>query len=127
MNLDQEPPGTHFHRALVQMVQETEDSVKRPAGLCIPDGGPSQLQGCVENGTKSISERKTLWCPRCALQCRERFPCKENHFLCLGSDGGFMIPIHSEMGKDMRVQFERLVSWYGRQERVPGLHRGQCV
>ena len=46
MNLDQEPPGTHFHRALVQMVQEKEDYVKRPAGLCIPDGGPSQLQGC---------------------------------------------------------------------------------
>ena len=38
-----------------------------------------------------------------------------------------MIPIHSEMGKDIRIHFERLVSSYGRQERVPGLHRGQRV
>ena len=29
-----------------------------------------------------------------------------------------MILVHSQIGKDMRIHFERLVSWYGRQQLI---------
>ena len=30
-----------------------------------------------------------------------------------------MIPAHSKLGHEMRMQFERLVSWYGRKQSIP--------
>ena len=39
--------------------------------------------------------------------------------ILFGSDGGFMIPVHSKIGHEMRMHFERLVSWYGRKQFRP--------
>ena len=33
-------------------------------------------------------------------------------------DGGFMILVHRKFGKEMRIHFERLVSWYGTKELI---------
>ena len=30
-----------------------------------------------------------------------------------------MIPVHSKIGHEMRMHFERLVSWYGRKQLIP--------
>ena len=37
----------------------------------------------------------------------------------LGSDGGFMVPVHSKIGHELRMHFERLVNWYGRKQLIP--------
>ena len=44
--------------------------------------------------------------------------CKGHEDVDLGSDGGFMILADSNIEKEMRVHFERLVRWYGRQELI---------
>ena len=33
-----------------------------------------------------------------------------------------MIPVHSKIGKDMRIHSERLVSWYGRKQSTETNH-----
>ena len=30
-----------------------------------------------------------------------------------------MIPVHSTIGQEMRVHFERYVNWYGRKQLIP--------
>ena len=30
-----------------------------------------------------------------------------------------MLPMHSKIGQEMRVHFERLVSWFGRKQLIP--------
>ena len=37
----------------------------------------------------------------------------------LGYDGGYMIPFYSKIGQGMRNHFEKLVSWYGKNELMP--------
>ena len=46
-----------------------------------------------------------------ACQGRQEFDC--------GSDSGIMIPVHSKIGQEMRIHFERLVSWYRRKQLIP--------
>ena len=44
--------------------------------------------------------------------------CKEREDLDLGHDGGYMIPIHSNIGQGMGIHFETLVNWYGKNELI---------
>ena len=37
----------------------------------------------------------------------------------LGHDGGYMIPNHSKIGQGMRIHFEKLVNWHGKNELIP--------
>ena len=81
----------------------------------ILDGGAWQFQGCDENGLlRTLSGRltgvhKVLYSAAdIAWEGRQDF--------YLGHDGGYMIPIHSKIGQGMRIHFEKLVNWYGKNE-----------
>ena len=39
--------------------------------------------------------------------------CKGGEDVCLGHDGDFMIPTHSKIGQEMRINVEKLEIWYG--------------
>ena len=45
--------------------------------------------------------------------------CKGRKDFYLRSDGGFMIPVYSKSGHEMRMHFDRLVTWYGRTQLIP--------
>ena len=47
------------------------------------------------------------------------FACKGLQDFYLGHDGGYMIPIHSKIGHGMRIHFEKLVNWCGKNELIP--------
>ena len=36
-----------------------------------------------------------------------------------GHDGAYMIPIHNKIGKGMRIHFEKLENWHGKNELFP--------
>ena len=44
--------------------------------------------------------------------------CKGRQDFYLGQDGGYMIPSYSKIGQEMRNHFEKLVSWYGKNELI---------
>ena len=45
--------------------------------------------------------------------------CKGRQDFYLGHDGGYMIPIHSKIGQGMRIHFEKLMNWHGKNELIP--------
>ena len=45
--------------------------------------------------------------------------CNGRHDFYLGSDGGFLMPVHSKSCQAMTMHFERLVNWYGRKQLIP--------
>ena len=69
-----------------------EDSIEQPvSGECIPDGGAWQFQGYGKQRFVSISERvHKVLCSAGEIACKGR---QDFH---LGSDGGFVIPVHSK-------------------------------
>ena len=88
------------------------------SGEWFPDGGAWQLQGYDENGwLRSLNERLSgvhkLLCSVAEIACKG---IQDFH---LGHDGGHVIPIHSKIGQGMRIQFEILVNWYGKNELIP--------
>ena len=88
------------------------------SGEWIPDGGAWQHEGCDENGLLiSLNERPTgvhnVMCSAAEIACKGR------HDFYPGHDGEYMIPIHSKIGQGMRIHFEKLVNWYGKNELVP--------
>ena len=44
--------------------------------------------------------------------------CKGRQDFYLGHDGGHIILIHSKIGQGMRINFEKLVNWHGRNELI---------
>ena len=46
--------------------------------------------------------------------------CKGRQDFYLGHDGGYMIPIYSKIGPEMRNHFEKFLNWYGKKELIPG-------
>ena len=85
------------------------------SGEWIPDGGAWQCQGYDENGLLgSLNGRLTgvhkVFCSAAEIACKGR---QDFH---LGHDGGYMIPIHSKIGQGMRIHFEKLVNWHGKNE-----------
>ena len=53
-------------------------------------------------------------CSATEIACNGR---QDFHF---GHDGGYMIPIHSKICQGMRIHFEKLVNWHGKNELIPG-------
>ena len=49
----------------------------------------------------------------------EKLRVKDDKIFNWGFDGGFMISVHSNIVYEMRMYFERLVSWYGKKELIP--------
>ena len=87
------------------------------SGEWIPDGGAWQVKGYDENGLlRSLNERLTgghkVLCSAAEVACVG----KQDFYL--GYDGGYMIPIYSKNGQGMRNHFEKLVSWYGKNELI---------
>ena len=85
------------------------------SGEWIPDGGAWQFHGYDENGLLgSLNGRLTgahkVFCSAAEIACKGR---QDFH---LGHDGGYMIPIHSKIGHGMRIHFEKLVNWHGKNE-----------
>ena len=88
------------------------------SGEWILDGGAWQFQGYDENGLlRSLNGRLTgvhkVLCSAAEIACKGR---QNFHF---GHDGGYMIPSHSKIGLGMRIQFEKLVNWYEKNELIP--------
>ena len=88
------------------------------SGEWIPDSGAWQFQGYDENGLlRSLNGRLTgahkVLCSAAEIACKGR------QDFCLGHDGGYMIPIHSEIGQGLRTHIEKLVRWHGRNGLIP--------
>ena len=45
--------------------------------------------------------------------------CKEQQDFYVRHNGGYMIPTHSKIGQEMRIQFEKLLLEYGKNELTP--------
>ena len=45
--------------------------------------------------------------------------CKGRRDFYLGHVGGYMIPIYSKIGQEIRKHSEKLVSWYGKNDLIP--------
>ena len=45
--------------------------------------------------------------------------CKGRQDFYLGHHGGYMFPIHCKIGQGMRILFEKLVNWHGKNELIP--------
>ena len=113
---------THVHWTSVQMEQEMEKSFEQPVTECILDDGAWQLSrlrwkrfvSIVWTEDPLVYTKKLCW--------RNRVHRTTSPF---GSDVGFMIPVHSKIGHEMRIQFERLVSWIRKKTVQISQHRRQ--
>ena len=88
------------------------------SGEWIPDGGAWQCQGYDENGLLgSLNGRLTgvhkVFCSAAEIACKGR------QDFYLGHDGGYMIPIHSNIVQVMRIHFVNLLNWNGKNELIP--------
>ena len=82
-------------------------------GECIPDGGAWQFQGYDENGLCRSLNGRLIGAHKVLCSAGE-VACNGRQDFYLGSEGGFMIPVHRNFGHEMRMYFERQVNWYGR-------------
>ena len=78
---------------------------------------PGNFQGYDENGLlRSLNGRLTgvhkVLCSAAEIVCKGR------QDVYLGHDGGYMIPIHSNICQGMRIHFEKLVNWHGKNELI---------
>ena len=77
----------------------------------IPDGEAWQFQGYDENGLpRSLSGR--LKDAHQVLCSAAEIACKKQQYFFLGHDGGYMIPVSSNIGQGMRMHFEKLLNEY---------------
>ena len=87
------------------------------SGESMSDGGRWQFQGYDEHALlRSLNGR--LVGVHKVLRSAAEIACKGRQDFNLGHDGGFMIPIHSKIGQEIRIHFEKLVNWYGRKELI---------
>ena len=87
------------------------------SGEWILDGEAWQFQGYDENGLpRSLNGR--LIGVHNVLCSAEEIACKGRPDFYLGHDGGNMIPIHRKIGQGMRIRFEKLVNWHGKNELI---------
>ena len=81
------------------------------SGEWIPDGGAWQFNGYDENGLlRSLNGRLTG--VHKVLRSAAEIARVGRQDFYLGHDGGYMIPIYIKNGEEMRIHFEKLVSWY---------------
>ena len=95
-----------------------EDSIGLPVVTGFQMVKLGSFQGYDENGLlRSLNGRLTgaqkVLCSAAEITCKGRQDFHPGH------DGGYMIPIHSTIGQGMRIFFEKLVNWYGKNELVP--------
>ena len=88
------------------------------SGEWIPDGGAWQFQGYDEHGLLRSQNGRLNGVHKVLCSAAE-IACKRRQDFYLGHDGGYMIPIYSKLGQEMRNHFEKLVNWYGRNELIP--------
>ena len=99
------------------MEQETEDYIEQPVvnGFLMVEPGNSK--GYDENGLRSLNGRLT-GVHKVLCSAAEIARVGRQDFY-LGQDDGYMIPIYSNVGQGMRNHFEKLVSWYGKNDLIP--------
>ena len=86
------------------------------SGEWIPYGEAWQFYD--ENGLlRSLNGRLTAL--HKVLCSAAEIACKGRQDFYLGHDGGYMIPIHSKIGQGMKILFEKLVNWHGKNELIP--------
>ena len=83
------------------------------SGEWIPDGGAWQSQGYDENGLLR-SLNGTLTGVHTVLSSASEKACRGRQGFCLGHDSGYIIPIYSKIGQEMRNHFKKLVNGYGK-------------
>ena len=100
----------------------------------ITDGEAWQFRGYDENGLpRSLNGRFTdahqvlgttaaASAPSPASGAAE-IACKEQQDVYLGHNGGYLIPIQSKIGQEMRTHFEELVNWHGKNDLFSTLSR----
>ena len=78
------------------------------SGQWILDGGAWQFQRYDEKRIAQISEWKTtkVLCSAAEIACKGRQM----------TTSDMMIPIHSKSGQGLRIHFEKLMNWYGKNE-----------
>ena len=101
-----------------------EDSIEQPVVSVFLTVELGSLQGYDDNGScRSLNGRLTG--VHKVLCIDGNIACKRSLDFHWGSDGGFMIHVHSKTGLEMEMHFERFVSWYGRKTAHSSLHRRQ--
>ena len=87
------------------------------SGEWIPDAGAGQFQGYDENGLLRFVNGRLTGVHKVLCRAAE-IACKGRQDFNLGDDGGYMIPIHSKIGQGMRIHFEKLVNWHGKNDLI---------
>ena len=88
------------------------------SGEWIPGGGAWQFKGYDENGLLRSPNERLSGVHKMLCRAAEIARLGRQDFY-LGHDGGYMIPITSDVGQGMRNHFGKLVSWYGKNELTP--------
>ena len=94
-----------------------EDSIGRPVvnGILMVELGNSRIRrnGLLRslNGRLSGVHKVLCTAAEIARVGRQDF--------YIGYDGGYMIPMYSKIGQELRTHFEKLVNWYGKKELIP--------
>ena len=88
------------------------------SGEWIPDGGAWQFQVYDENGLLGSSNGRLSGVHKILCSAAE-IACKGRQDFYLGHDGGYLIPIYSKLGQEMRNHFEKLVNWYRKNVPIP--------
>ena len=85
------------------------------SGEWIPDGGAWQFQQYDENGLlRSLNGRLIgVLCSAAEMACKEQQDFYVEH------DGGYMIPIHSNIGQGTIIHFEKLLNENGMRSLIP--------
>ena len=85
------------------------------SGERILDSGACKFQGYDENGLLRSLNGRLIGVHKVLCSAAE-IACKGRQDFYLGHDGGYMIPIHGKIGRGMRIHFEKLVSWFRKNE-----------
>ena len=88
------------------------------SGECIFDGGAWKFQGYDERGLLGSLNGRLTGVHKVLCSAAE-IACKGRQDFYLGHDGGYMVPIHRKIGQGMRLHFEKLANWYGKNELIP--------
>ena len=86
------------------------------SGEKIEDAGGRKTKGCDCNGNNKMIEGRSADVHKILVSGVK--VCKLSD-VWLGHDGGYIIPQHTQIYKEMRKQFDKLVKQYGTQELTP--------
>ena len=81
-------------------------------------------QDTTENGLLRFLNGRLIGAHKVLCSAAE-IACKGRQNFYLGHDGGYMIPIHCKIGQGMKIHFEKLVNWHGKNELIPVCPRKQ--